>query len=116
MNEINNCSTLSTKNKTSFRAIVTIIISAIFLIIITSSTSCSSSYLTYENYMKIHDGMTYSEVVEVLDGHQGTASTSSGFGGYTISYYIWSNSSETRCISVGFLNGKVVAKSQVGLT
>ena len=74
-----------------------------------------SNYLTYSNYTQIQNGMTYSEVVEILDGHDGVLDTSSGFGGYTFSYYTWSNNSGTKCIVIGFENGKVCSKSQYGL-
>ena len=78
--------------------------------------SISGGYLTYENYMDINNGMTYSEVVKVLDGHEGELNTSAGSGGYSIKYYSWKNSSGSRIIVVGFMNGVVCAKSQVGLT
>ncbi|MBE7082180.1 MAG: DUF3862 domain-containing protein [Clostridiales bacterium] len=75
----------------------------------------SNSYLNRENYSKIRTGMSYTQVVEVLEGHEGEMDTSSSFGGYTLAYYTWSNSSGSKCIVVGFENGKVCAKSQYGL-
>ena len=77
--------------------------------------STNSNYLTYSNYTQIQNGMSYSQVVDILDGHQGVLDTSSSYGGYTLSYYTWTNSSGTRCIVVGFENGKVCTKSQYGL-
>ncbi|MBQ4557807.1 MAG: hypothetical protein IJA61_00315 [Clostridia bacterium] len=77
--------------------------------------SINSNYLTYSNYTQIQNGMSYSQVVDILDGHQGVLDTSSSYGGYTLSYYTWSNNSGTKCIVVGFENGSVCAKSQYGL-
>lgn len=76
-------------------------------------------YLTYSNYSEIHNGMTYSEVVDILNGHQGVLNASAASNDetfeYTLSYYTWKNRSGTKCIVVGFENGKVCAKSQYGL-
>ena len=103
----------------NYKAIIGIVICitlfiVIFAIII-SSMGGTKTYLTYDNYMKIQTGMTYSEVVKVLENHQGDLDTSSSYGGYTLAYYTWTNSSGSRCIVVGFQNGKVCAKSQYGL-
>jgi len=106
------------KNKWIVAVIAFIIAFVVVISIILGSRGCSSSvsYLTYENYIKIQNGMSYSEVVEILDGHQGQLDTESGYGGYTLKYYSWTNSSSTRCIVVGFENNRVCAKSQYGLT
>ena len=111
----NNQPPQTSNNKTAIGVVVAIIIGVILFAVIISSVGGSNSYLTYENYMKIHNGMTYNEVVDVLDGHQGELDTSAGYGGYTLSYYTWSNSSGTRCIVIGFENGRVCVKSQYGL-
>lgn len=60
--------------------------------------------------------MSYSEVCDLLGGN-GKLDTSSGYGGYTLAYYSWEYNGLTvyRAIIVGFENGKVCAKSQVGL-
>ena len=112
-----------TKEKTSKNksfiifVVIIIVIAAITYFALTSSGGGSSiNYLTYENYTKIQNGMSYSEVVAILGNHQGTLDTTASSGGYTLSYYTWANSSGTRCIVVGFENGKVCAKSQYGLT
>ncbi len=78
--------------------------------------SSSYGYLTYDNYVQIQNGMSYSQVVDILDGHQGVLDTTSSYGGYTLSYYTWSNSSGSKCIVVGFQNGSVCTKSQYGLS
>lgn len=121
---INNSSVSSTntatavKNKWVWGVVAFVAVFVIVLSIILGSRGCSSSvnYLTYDNYMKIQNGMSYSEVVEILGGHEGQLDTESGYGGYTLKYYTWTNSSGTRCIVVGFENNRVCAKSQYGLT
>lgn len=102
-------------NATVIGVIAVVAIVVILFAVIFSFLGGSNSYLTYENYMKIHNGMTYNEVVEVLDNHQGELDTSAGYGGYSLSYYSWTNSSGSRCIVIGFENGRVCAKSQYGL-
>lgn len=90
----------------------------IFVVAISASKSGSSTahdYLTYSNYVRIQDGMSYSQVVHILGDNDGMLDTSSSYGGYTLSYYTWSNNLGTKCIVVGFENGKVCAKSQIGL-
>lgn len=101
--------------------LVTAIVIAVFafvvcIVILTAVPSVApKEYLTYENYMKIQNGMTYSEVVEIFDGHDGELDTSAGFGDYSLEYYDWTNSSGSKIIVIGFSNGRVCAKSQIGL-
>ena len=102
-------------NKKIFGIVICIAVFVVIFAIIISSNGGTKNYLTYENYMKIQTGMTYTEVVKVLENHQGDLDISSSYGGYTLAYYTWTNSSGTRCIVVGFENGKVCAKSQYGL-
>ena len=71
--------------------------------------------LTYENFLQIRNGMDYQDVVEIFDGRQGQLDSSSGYGGYTLSYYSWSNNSGSKCVIVWFENGKVGGKTQYGL-
>lgn len=75
-----------------------------------------SDYLTYENYSKIRNGMSYGEVVEIFEGHHGTLQTSGGYGDYRLEYYAWTNSFGTKVVVVGFENNKVMTKSQTGLS
>ena len=92
----------------------------IFLMIIIITLICviprGSNWLTYENYLKIRTGMTYNQVVDVLDDHQGELNTSTSYEGYTMSIYVWQNSSGSKCIVVSFNNGEVSGKSQYGLS
>lgn len=78
-------------------------------------SSSYSTYLTYSNYTQIKDGMTYWQVVEILDGHYGELSSSYSYSDTTIKIYSWSNYSETKSITVGFNNNRVYYKSQYGL-
>lgn len=71
--------------------------------------------LTYENYMSINNGMSYSQVCDIFDSN-GELSSTAGMEGYTLSYYTWSNEIGTRIVVVSFENGRVTGKSQVGLT
>lgn len=97
-----------------FLLLFIIVIAVLFC---TSGNDCPiiSDYLTYSNYNQIQNGMSYSQVVDIFDGHQGVLNTSSGYGGYNLAYYTWSNNSGTKCIVIGFENGNVCAKSQYGL-
>ena len=96
--------------------IVSIIIGVVLGIIIVIVKLNGEGYLSYENYLKINNGMTYSEVVEVLDGHEGELSVSSSYTGYSATVYTWTNSDSTKIITVYFDNNRVTSKAQVGLT
>lgn len=85
------------------------------MIINSPATESAVSHITYENYMKIENDMSYGEVVAILGNNRGELSTSSSYGGYTLSYYSWTSNYPMRVITVGFQNGKVIAKSQIGL-
>lgn len=85
------------------------------------SVSCASpvdsiTKINYSNYTKIANGMSYGEVCNILGGN-GKLDTSGGYGGYTLAYYSWEYNGlmEYRAIVVGFENGRVCTKSQVGL-
>ncbi len=86
---------------------------------ILSTVACStegSDWLTYENFAKIQNDMTYSQVVAIFDGNPGTLQTSAGSGEYLIEDYLWQKSQySTRFVIVAFMNKKVTAKTQSGL-
>ena len=91
--------------------IVCFILLVLFSIIIISAATDSDDYLTYENYEKIENGMTYNEVVEVLENHKGTSNNSNRGR-----YITWQDDTGSRRISVSFdENGIVYNKSQDGL-
>ena len=75
--------------------------------------NANKRWLTYENYMKIENGMTYTDVVKIFDGHQGECISSSSYGGETMAVYSWSIGLDSVCII--FNNGRVYSKSQYGL-
>ncbi|MBP3432044.1 MAG: DUF3862 domain-containing protein [Clostridia bacterium] len=85
------------------------------IVLLSGGKGLSSSYLNYDNYLEIKTGMSYSQVVNVLEGHEGELDTYSSYEGYTLAYYTWTNGSSTKCIVVGFENGKVITKTQYGL-
>lgn len=98
--------------------VATVVICSLIIIPLSNTSKDNiipESYLSYSNYVKIENGMTYREVVNILNGNEGVLDSSSGFGDYTLSYYTWSNTLSTRIIVVGFQNGLVCTKSQVGL-
>ena len=86
-----------------------------FMLCFFSGCGFLDTYLTYENYSKIQAGMTYEEVVNVMQGNEGVLDTTSSYGGYTLSFYTWSDELGFKCIVVGFENGRVSTKSQTGL-
>lgn len=99
-------------NKKNFIALTICFVALVilFAIIIISAATDSDDYLTYENFEKIEIGMTYEEVVELLDNHVGR-SPEKGSRVYT-----WKDASGTRSISVAVDKyGIVQEKSQSGL-
>ena len=58
--------------------------------------------------------MTYKEVVAIA-GEEGTLSTESSYGNQTMKIYYWYSSNGISNATVSFMNGKVTAKSQIGL-
>ena len=83
-----------------------------FAVIIISAATDSDDYLNYENYEKIEIGMTYEEVVTLLDNHHGKSNTT-GRGG---SVYTWSNDSGSCKIVIAFdKDDRVADKRQSGL-
>ncbi len=118
--ELGNGTIEKTRNKNNKKIVIIVIASVLILgllfAIIFSSGGGRKDYLTYESYSQIRNGMTYSEVVEIFDGHHGEETVSSGFENYHLAYYTWTSSSYSyKVITVGFENGRVCAKSQVGL-
>lgn len=65
-------------------------------------------------YDKIETGMTYDEVKEILGG-DGQSLSETEIAGQTAEMYSWSGSSLGSNCTISFGNGKVTAKSQVGL-
>ena len=70
--------------------------------------------MTMDKFNKITTGMTYEEVTKIV-GSEGKLSTESSYGGYSFKMYVWEASNGIASASVSFTNGKVSAKSQLGL-
>ncbi len=100
------------KNLISLAICLGILIILLSIIIISAATD-SDDYLNYENYEKIEIGMTYQEVVETLDNHNGRSNKTSGSGSFICT---WKDRSGSRRISVSFdENGIAYKISQYGL-
>lgn len=85
----------------------------------TSPTSANSTELqqqkvTLEKFNKLETGMTYKQVVEII-GEDGTLSTESSYGNQSLKVYYWYSSNGISNATVSFSNGKLTAKSQIGL-
>lgn len=94
-----------------------ILLVTIATIIIRENYACVDRYLTYENYLKIENGMTYSQVSHIFGNYGGKLELSSGYGPGSLKYYSWSASKsyDMRVVTVCFEDDKVVSKAQIGL-
>lgn len=79
-----------------------------------SSITQKQEKMTLEKFNKIKTGMTYKEVVAIA-GEEGTLSTESSYGNQSMKIYYWYASNGISNATVSFMNGKVTAKSQIGL-
>ena len=70
--------------------------------------------VTLEKFNKIETEMTYKQVVDII-GEEGTISTESSYGNQSMKVYYWYASNRIANATVSFMNGKVTAKSQIGL-
>jgi len=79
-------------------------------------TSCSGK-INKDNYGKISDGMSISQVESILGEGESNASSSVDLGEYggNISSEVMTWQSGMKVISITFSNGKVMAKAQSGL-
>ena len=94
-------------------------ITAIFATVGVSSivlTGCSSK-INNENYSKISNGMTISEVEAILGKGESSASSSVDLGEYggNITSEVMTWQKGMKVIVISFSNGKVDTKSQTGL-
>jgi Domain of Unknown Function with PDB structure (DUF3862) len=69
--------------------------------------------VTYEEYKKIKNGMSYDEVKKII-GQDGEEISNTSAGGFKTVMYQWMNADATN-VEVMFQNGKVDTKSQFGL-
>lgn len=80
----------------------------------TNSTEVQQQKVTLEKFNKLETGMTYKQVVEII-GEDGTLSTESSYGDQSFKVYYWYSSNGISNATVSFSNGKLTAKSQIGL-
>lgn len=71
--------------------------------------------VSLSNFNRINTGMTYNEVVEIF-GSRGTLFTEAEMFGIKTQIYTWEGSGLFAVASIYFTNGRVDAKSQVGLS
>lgn len=70
--------------------------------------------VTLEKFNNIETGMTYQQVVDII-GEEGKLSTESAYGDQSMQIYYWYSTNGISNATVSFMNGKVTAKSQIGL-
>lgn len=108
---------IMTERKGVILGIVAGIVAFIFMLCLFASIdairkAASTEYISYKNYQKIKVGMSYREVVRILDGHEGEYERESFFG-YISEYYVWSNDNGT--IKVEIEDGVVESKEEENL-
>ena len=74
----------------------------------------SPDKMTLDKFNQIQTGMTYEQVVAIV-GSEGTLSTESAYGNQSMKIYYWYASNGISNATISFTNGKVSAKSQIGL-
>jgi len=74
----------------------------------------SPDKITLEKYNRIEEGMTYEQVAELI-GSQGNLVSERSFVGVSTKTYNWPASNGIASATIIFNNGKVSAKSQIGL-
>ena len=98
----------------AFSIIISIIIISTIIIVAVSSVGSNNGEetngsITYSNYIRIENGMTYDEVC-ILLGKEGALSVTSSYEEYTTSIYTWERSYPYAVITVIFDNGIVSGK------
>lgn len=79
-----------------------------------NTTDEESCYITLEKFNQIENEMTYDEVSNII-GCDGTLSTESGSGDYSIKIYYWYAKNGISNGTFSFTNDRLTAKSQIGL-
>lgn len=80
----------------------------------TTNSQVQEEKMTLEKFNQIETDMTYEKVVSIA-GEEGTLSTESSYGNQTMKIYYWYAKDGISNATVSFMNGKVTAKSQIGL-
>ena len=83
------------------------------IMIVLFLSGCGGMRVSKANYEKIHNGMSFNEVVKIL-GDDYELSSDAGYGGYNSSCYVWERLDGAN-ITIIFLNGEVFSKAQAGL-
>lgn len=106
------------KNIIGKMLLVIAIICSIFAIILVLNmedySDTENEKLTLDKFYQIEAGMTYQQVVDIV-GEEGTLSTESSYENQTMQIYYWYASNGISNATISFMNGKVTAKSQIGL-
>lgn len=126
MREINVCEAGERIQKTTFKksfwmsigiALLVFVLGIIIAVSVDAIKKANSTeYITYENYSKIEEGMTYRAVVNILDGHEGTYGVERDWLFVTIEreYYKWSGKDKSITIYVDS-NNRVTDKNEYNL-
>ena len=74
----------------------------------------SGIYISFEEFEKLYNGMTYEHCAELIGGH-GTLTSSSSIGSSTYSYYKWEGKKPYSSALLTFENNHLCSKTQYGL-
>lgn len=116
----NDCKNKGIKDAKKYMSIAGIVLAiALVIVIIVSvvpSGGSDKAGITYANFQRIENGMTYSQVCDIL-GQQGVQQSYTEYEGYNMAVYVWERDGlySYANIVVIFDNGKVSSKSQMGL-
>jgi len=80
----------------------------------TGTPAATTAGVTMASYNRIKNGMTYSQVVQIL-GKEGTELSSNEIAGIRTIMYQWEGDGWGSNMNVMFQNGKVIQKAQFGL-
>ena len=80
----------------------------------TEITPVNPPACSYDEYLAIEDGMSYSQVVEII-GSDGTEMSSASAGGSTAKVYQWDGDKRYSNVVIEFMNDAVISKAQAGL-
>lgn len=109
------------RKKSAARIVFGIIIAVFGFLLLFSAVSSSSGkkedtrdLVTLENFNKIDSSMSYDDVC-ALFGKEGTLDSEVDIAGIVTQIYHWNNKTNLFNCTVTFQNGKMVAKTQIGL-
>ena len=77
-----------------------------------------NSHLSHANFERIEEGMSYEQVVQLMQSHRGELISSSTIDNVTLTYYQWSGwvgYFKRRVFHIQFQNDRVVAKNKNGI-